>query len=193
MPAERGSLIVVSGPSGSGKTTICDRLEKDYGCEYVVTATTRAPRQGERDGVDYHFYSRAEFERRLAAGEFLEHATVHGNLYGTPRHSVESALARGATLILEIDTQGAAQIRKSKIHHTSVFIDVPSMETLERRLRSRATDSDEIIAARLKRAGEEILEGKSYSIIIVNDDLDRALRALATELGLSRHRDSTAG
>lgn len=184
MPA--GRLIVVSGPSGSGKTTICDRLESEYGCEYVVTATTRAPRPGEKNGIDYIFYTRPEFERRLAAGEFLEHAEVHRYLYGTPRHTVESGLARGATLILEIDTQGAAQIRKCNIAHTSVFIHVPELQILERRLRARNTDTDTTIADRLRRAKEEIEEGASYEHIVVNDDLDRAVEAVAKKLSLTK-------
>ncbi|MFN0207864.1 MAG: guanylate kinase [Planctomycetota bacterium] len=181
-----GRLIVVSGPSGSGKTTICDRLERDYGCEYVVTATTRAPRPGETNGIDYIFYSRPEFERRLAAGEFLEHAEVHRNLYGTPRHTVESALQRGATLILEIDTQGAAQIRKCNIVHTSIFIHVPEIKILERRLRARNTDTDTTITDRLRRAKEEIEEGASYDYVVVNDDLETAIETVAKKLMLRK-------
>jgi guanylate kinase len=184
MGTANGQLIVLSGPSGSGKTTLGDRLERDYGCEYVVTATTRPPRAGERPGVDYQFMTREEFERRLAAGEFLEHAVVHGNLYGTPRRAVEDALARGATLILEIDTQGADNIRKAGIPHRSVFIQVPDEATLERRLRARRTDSEDDVAKRLGRAREEIAEGKRYDYEVVNADLDRAVVELALKLGL---------
>lgn len=182
--APRGKLIVVSGPSGSGKTTICDILEKRYGCEYVVTATTRAPRAGEADGVDYQFLTKPQFEARLAAGEFLEHASVHGNLYGTPRRAVEEALARGATLILEIDTQGAAQIRTSGIAHTSVFIQVPDFAVLEKRLRARNTESKEVLERRLARAREEIAEHRSYSFVVTNDVLERAVAEVAELLGL---------
>lgn len=188
MSAARGSLIVVSGPSGSGKTTICDRLERDYGCEYVVTATTRPPRAGETPGVDYQFLTREEFERRIAAGDFLEHATVHGNLYGTPRRAVEEALARGARLILEIDTQGAAQLRASGIPHRSVFIQVPDLATLERRLRARNTESQDVLERRLARAREEIAEGKRYDFEVVNDDLEPAIAEVARRLGLERVR-----
>lgn len=178
---------MVSGPSGSGKTTICDRLERDYGCEYVVTATTRSPRPGESDGVDYYFYTRDTFNKKIAAGEFLEHATVHGNLYGTLRRNVEWALARGATLILEIDTQGAAQIRNSGIEHKSVFIGIPDMDVLERRLRGRGTDSEATIAARLQRAREEIEEGAAYDYKIVNDNLEKALEEIAKILNLQKN------
>ncbi len=181
-----GRLLVVSGPSGSGKTTICDRLEREFGCEYVVTATTRAPRRGERAGIDYHFYGSGEFDRRVAAGEFLEHATVHGHSYGTPRRSVDEALARGATLLLEIDTQGAAQVRDSKLPHTSVFIDVPDLAALEARLRGRATERSEDVEARLARARQEIGEKDRYDHVVVNDDLERAVAAVAACLGLER-------
>jgi guanylate kinase len=183
----KGRLIVVSGPSGSGKTTICDRLERDYGCEYVVTATTRSPRTGERNGVDYHFYSREAFEALVQKNAFLEHALVHNNYYGTPRESVETALARGATLILEIDTQGASQIRRNGIEHASLFIDVPDMETLQKRLRQRNTDSDTTIESRMKRAAEELREKGNYNFVVVNDDLDRAVAEAASRLGLTRH------
>jgi guanylate kinase len=182
--ARRGRLVVVSGPSGSGKTTICDRLERDYGCEYVVTATTRPPRPGEQSGVDYEFLTRSEFDARLDKDEFLEHANVHGHLYGTPRRGVEASLARGATLILEIDTQGAAQIRASGLAHTSVFIDVPTFSVLERRLRARNTESETVLRQRLLRARQEIEEGSRYDFSVVNDDLDRAVAAVANHLGL---------
>ncbi|MBI3820720.1 MAG: guanylate kinase [Planctomycetes bacterium] len=188
MSNSTGRLIVVSGASGSGKTTLCDRLERDYNCEYVVTATTRAPRKGEVNGVDYNFYEPDEFERRERAGEFLEHAIVHGNYYGTPRKSVESALARGATLILEIDTQGAAQIRNSKIKHTNLFIDIPDMATLEQRLRGRKTDAEETIAQRIARAHSEIAEGANYDFRVVNDDLERAVFEIAIKLSLTKKK-----
>jgi guanylate kinase len=188
MGTRHGQLIVLSGPSGSGKTTIGDRLERDYGCEYVVTATTRPPRTGERSGTDYQFLTRPEFERRLAAGEFLEHAVVHGNLYGTPRRTVEEALARGATLILEIDTQGADNIRKAGIAHRSVFIRVSDEGTLERRLRARQTDSEEEVQKRLARAREEIAEGRRYDYVVVNADLDGAVLEVAQKLGLQPAR-----
>jgi len=181
---QKGRLIVVSGPSGSGKTTICDRLERDFGCEYVVTATTRPPRTGERDGFDYYFLSKDEFERRLVANEFLEHARVHGNLYGTPRRSVEEPLARGAVLILEIDTQGADQIRETGIEHSSLFIAVPSFEALEARLRARATEGSSDVERRLRRAREEIKQAARYQFVVVNDQLERAVAEAAQLLGL---------
>lgn len=184
MATNKGRLIVVSGPSGSGKTTLCDRLERDFGCEYAVTATTRAPRANERPGVDYEFLTQQEFDARVRAGDFLEHAVVHGHRYGTPRRRVEEALARGATLLLEIDTQGAAQIRKSGIPHVSVFIGVPSFEVLERRLRARNTEPPDVLERRLARAREEIAEGSRYDVSVVNDELDRAVAEVARALKL---------
>ncbi|HKE00797.1 MAG TPA: guanylate kinase [Planctomycetota bacterium] len=186
----KGRLVVVSGPSGSGKTTICDLLERDYAVEYVVTATTRAPRPGERDGVDYRFFTRPEFERRLALGEFLEHAVVHGNLYGTPKSSVAACLERGAVCMLEIDTQGADQIRSIGEPHVSVFIDVPDLAVLEERLRRRRHEPGIDLAARLARARAEVGERDRYDHVVVNDDLDRAVAEVATHLKLRRRAEA---
>ena len=184
----RGRLIVVSGPSGSGKTTICDALEREYGVEFATTATTRAPRPGEKDGVDYFFLSLEEFQRRIAKGEFLEHATVHGQLYGTPRASVERVLERGGICVLEIDTQGAESIRRSGIPHASLFITVPSIAVLEARLAKRPKERGLDLKTRLERAREEMAMAGRYDHVVTNDDaaLERTVAEAAHALGLER-------
>ena len=185
LPANRPVLLVVSAPSGAGKTTLCDRLLAEFrSIRYSVSCTTRAPRPGEVDGEDYHFLTEAEFRRRLAVGDFLEHAVVHGHLYGTLRQEVAAGLAAGRDVLMDIDVQGAAQIRASlaglpeddpiRRGYRDVFIAPPSLEELRRRLERRGTDAPETIERRLRQAGVEMDRAGEYGHRIVNDVLDRA-------------------
>ena len=181
-----GRLIVISGPSGVGKTTLCNRLLADGAFRRIRTATTRAPRKGETPDVDYEFIDRDEFEARIAAGRFLEYAEVYGNFYGTPRDAVEAGIARGESLILNIDVQGARQIVDSGLPElTTVFIAPPDLESLARRLEKRSTDAPDVIERRLRVAQSELEEKNRYDHVIINESLDAALaevqRALEIE------------
>jgi guanylate kinase len=170
------SVLVVTGPSGVGKGTLIRRLlERCDDYELSVSATTRAPRPGEVDGRDYHFLSEQEFERRLAAGDFLEHALYAGNHYGTLKEEVDRARRN---LVLEIEVEGARQVRQALPEATQVFIAPPSDEALRQRLEGRQTDSPEVIERRLSRAKEELAARQEFKRVIVNDDLDRAVDEL---------------
>ena len=152
-----GNLFIVCAPSGAGKTTLVDALlERERGIQLSVSYTTRAPREGEKDGLDYHFVDRARFESMIAAGEFLEHAHVHGNYYGTSRAWIEREIAGDHDVLLEIDWQGAAQVRGIFPDLIGMFILPPSLEELRRRLKGRGKDSDETIERRIAGAREEI-------------------------------------
>jgi guanylate kinase len=174
-----GHLFIISGPSGAGKGTLVRELVKRVPETWVsVSATTRTPRPGERDGVDYYFLTPAEFDARVRAGEFLEHAEVHGNRYGTLRRAVERRLAHGMDVILEIDPQGAFQVRKQMERSRLIFVKAPSTEDLEKRIRNRGAESDEQIRTRLETARRELeLEG-SYDHVVLNDDVSRAVEDL---------------
>ena len=177
--SKRGRLIVISGPSGVGKTSLCEALLKSSSCRRVITCTTRPPREGEQDGQDYYFFDRNSFEEGLRAGRFLEHAEVYGNLYGTPRDQVKEGIEKGVDLLLNIDVQGARQIRDSGIPELmTVFIDTPSEEELEKRLLSRASDSEEVIRKRLDIARREREEKSAYVHVIINEDFDKAAEDL---------------
>jgi guanylate kinase len=171
-----GHLFIVSGPSGAGKGTIVKELVERLPDLWVsVSATTRTPRPGERDGGDYYFLTSAEFEGRVRAGEFLEHAEVHGNRYGTLRSAVERRLARGMDVILEIDPQGAFQVRKRMDRSRLIFVKAPTTEDLEKRIRHRGAETEEQIHTRLETARRELeLEG-SYDHVVINDDVPRAV------------------
>lgn len=172
-------LFVISGPAGVGKGTLVSRIrELRPDLDETVSATTRPPRPGEVEGVSYHYLSDAEFARRVAAGEFLEHADVHGHSYGTLRSEVESRIARGRSVILEIDYQGAFQVRQAFPAAVLVFIEPPSFEELERRLRGRGTEDEEHIELRLKNARHEIEIGEQYDVRVVNDEVERAAQEL---------------
>lgn len=173
-------LFVVSGPSGVGKGTLVALLrERLTRLGLTVSATTREPRPGEVDGVSYHFLDDAEFERRVGEGEFLEWAWVHGHRYGTLRSEVERVLAEGRSVVLEIDVQGALNVRASHPEAVLVFIEPPSPEELERRLRGRGTEDEASIERRLANARREMSYADRYDVRIVNDDLDRAVDELA--------------
>lgn len=194
---KRVLLLVVSAPSGAGKTTLCNRLLADCAdMTRVITCTTRAPRGAEVDGRDYHFLSPAEFNRRIQAGEFLEHAMVHGNQYGTLRSSVETALNAGKDVLLVIDVQGAAAVRASARaaggllarSYVDIFIQPPSLDVLRSRLLNRGEDAPEVIARRLAGAAGEMARAGEYSYSVVNDDLDRACAELYSIIQVEHQR-----
>ncbi len=187
--SETGTLYIFSAPSGAGKTSLVKALlTKTDGIEVSISHTTRARRPGEQDGVDYHFISRDEFERMVAANAFLEHAQVFDNFYGTARASIETRLAAGADVILEIDWQGARQVRAWKADAVSVFILPPSRAALEERLRGRGQDSDEIIARRMRDAVSEMSHHGEFDYLVINDDFDTALGELETIVRAGRLR-----
>lgn len=172
----RGDLIVVSGPSGSGKTTIARSLLRDLPLlRFSVSATTRPIRAGEREGVDYYFLSREEFQRRIVAGEFVEWEEVYGNLYGTLRSEVEGALTRGHHLLFDIDVKGALSIKERYPGALLIFIRPPSREILEARLRARSTEDEATVLRRLARTDMELELGARFDRQVVNDVLDRAI------------------
>ena len=176
---ERGRLIVISGPSGAGKSTVINRLMelRDDLC-FSVSATTRAPRQGESDGRDYFFVTQERFAALVEEGALLEHAQNVGNCYGTPRDYVEQRLQEGLTVLLDIEVQGAAQVKFNRPDAVAVFILPPSGQELERRLRHRNTDSEEKILSRLRQAQCECAEARKYDYIVVNNDPDVAAKEL---------------
>jgi guanylate kinase len=169
--------LVLSAPSGAGKTTIARRLRDRRGdVVFSVSATTRAPRPGERDGVDYHFVGEDEFRRMIAAGELMEWAQVHGGFYGTPLSNVHQARERGEYLLLDIDVQGARQIRAAVPEAVHVFVMPPSGEALVERLVGRGSEDDEKVQHRLRNALEEIATAAEFDHVVVNDDLDAAVQ-----------------
>ena len=182
-------VFVITGPSGVGKGTLISALlERVPGLELSVSATTRKPRQGEVDGRDYHFLTAAEFDRRIAAEDFLEFATYSGNRYGTLRSEVRKRLEAGRSVVLEIEVQGARQVRAAMRESVQVFIGPPDPAVLRRRLESRGTDSAEAIDARLEVAEQELAAQDEFAYRVVNDDLERAADDLEgivrAELGL---------
>ncbi len=174
--SERGLLIVLSAPSGCGKSTIVQGLlERREGLKFSVSATTRAPREGEVDGRDYFFISHEKFAEMVENGEFLEHARYVENRYGTPRAPVERELAAGNDVLLDIEVQGALQVREQCPDALMVFLLPPSFEELEKRLILRGKDSPEVIKRRLEVARRECLEAEKYDYRIVNDEIERAV------------------
>ena len=175
----RGRLFVIAAPSGAGKTSLVRALmEREPGLRFSISYTTRKQRPNEIHGRDYFFVSREEFDRMVAAGEFLEHATVFDNSYGTSRRQVEASLEAGQDLILEIDWQGAQQIRRALPECHSIFILPPSRAELERRLRGRGTDSEDVIQRRLRDAAGDMGHWREFDFVVVNDDFEMALAGL---------------
>jgi len=182
--AGSAKVFVITGPSGVGKgTLIRGLLERVSGLELSVSATTRAPRPGEVDGVDYHFLTPDEFDARVAAGDFVEHATYSGNRYGTLRSELERPLAKGEGVVLEIEVQGARQVRAAIPEALAVFIAPPSREALRARLLSRGTDSSEQVDARLQTAVRELEAQPEFAHVVVNDRLEEATGELASIVG----------
>ena len=175
----RGRLFVIAAPSGAGKTSLVRALmEREPGLRFSISYTTRPRRPTEQHGRDYYFVDREEFERMVGNGEFLEHARVFDNYYGTARRQVEAALAAGQDLILEIDWQGAAQVRAALPECVSIFILPPSRAELERRLRGRGTDAEDVIQRRLRDAAGDMRHWREFDYVVVNDDFARALDEL---------------
>ncbi|MBN8294887.1 guanylate kinase [Rhodobacter sp. NTK016B] len=189
--SRRGLLIILSSPSGAGKSTLARRLMAwDPSLKFSVSATTRAPRPGESEGVEYFFKSKDEFAALVASGGMLEHAEVFGNFYGTPKGPVEAASAEGRDTLFDIDWQGGQQVRNSSLGRdvVSIFILPPSIADLEARLRTRAQDSDAVIAGRMAKSRDEISHWAEYDYVVVNHDLDQAEEELRTILCAERMR-----
>jgi guanylate kinase len=184
----RGLMLVLSSPSGAGKTTLSrEVLEEDPGIELSVSVTTRKQRPGEIDGRHYHFIDRAGFDAMAAGGELLEWAEVFGNCYGTPRAPVEAALASGRDVLFDVDWQGTQQLReKAPTDLVSIFVLPPSIPELQRRLHSRAQDSDDVIQARMAKASAEMSHWSEYDYVIINRDFDHALAEVRSILAAER-------
>jgi guanylate kinase len=188
-------LIVLTGPSGAGKSTIIARLVRDPRVVFSVSATTRPPRAGERDGVDYLFYDEERFAREVEQGLFLEHAIVHGRRYGTPRRPIEEALAEGRYALLDIDVQGAEQLRHQRVEGTYILLVPPSLAELRRRLEARGTESREQLERRLSRAEQELARRELFDHVVTNDVLERATAEIEHLIGLrdARGADGCGG
>ena len=189
----RGIPFVVSAPSGTGKTTVCRAVvARDAGISFSISHTTRSMRPGERNGRDYHFVSRQAFERLVEQAAFVEHAEYAGNLYGTSWASLDAPLAAGRDLLLEVDVQGALQLRERRHDARFVFLLPPSREELVRRLTGRGTDSPEAIARRLAAVDTELRAVHAFDYAIVNDDVGRATEALLAVIAAERSGDTSA-
>lgn len=196
MTHRRGLLVVIAGPSGVGKGTVHTRVRAALPDSMLsISVTTRPPRPGELDGVHYHFVDRDEFERLVEAGELLEWAEYAGNLYGTPLRPAREAIAHGQVVVLDIELQGALQIKEQDPDALLVFLVPPSFSELERRLRDRGTEDDDAVARRLHRAEEELAEGDRFDVQVVNDDVDRCVAEVLAIIDAARRRPAsrTAG
>jgi guanylate kinase len=193
MSARRGIPFVVSAPSGTGKTTVCRGLvARDPGIEFSVSHTTRPQRAPEEDGAHYHFVDRAEFERLVAAGAFVEHAEYAGNLYGTSFASLDAPLERGRDLLLEVDVQGALQLRERRRDARFVFLLPPSLDELERRLRGRGTDAPEVVERRLALVRRELATVHVFDYALVNEDVGRTVDTLLAIVAAERAGETAA-
>lgn len=176
--AEKGLLIVISGPSGAGKGTICKELIRQEKLWVSVSATTRSPRQGEEHGINYYFLNREDFEEKIKAGDFLEHAEVYGNLYGTPKSKVLEKINNGHNVILEIDIQGALKVKETYPEGVFIFVLPPSMEELKRRIIGRGSETAESLMTRFKSAYKEINYVSKYNYAVVNDEVEKAVKKI---------------
>jgi len=184
-----GFLLVISGPSGAGKGTLVERLVKERPeCLFSVSATTRPRRTVEQDGVQYEFVSREDFDRRRASGLFLEWAEVHGHLYATPARFVDEGVAAGRVVVLDVDVQGGASVRRSRPEAVSVFVYPPSVDALRRRLLKRNTETPESVERRLGNAPGELAQYREYDYLVMNDDLESAVRLLTAIVDAERAR-----
>jgi len=194
MSSNRGLLFVISAPSGTGKTTLVERLVQILpNLRESKSYTSRPARAGERDGVDYHFVGRDQFERMVAANAFLEWADVFGNLYGTSAADVDHMLADGQDVVLVIDVQGARQVRQRGADHTAVFVMPPSYQVLERRLRGRSADPEPAMRRRLETARAEVSSFREYDYVVVNDDLESTVVRLQEIIAAERSRTHRMG
>lgn len=187
--ATTGTILVISGPSGSGKSSIVRRLLRHSRVVFSISVTTRAPRPQEVDGKDYIFLSSEDFRSRVERGEFIEWAEVHGNLYGTLRQPMEEAVNSGKVYVVEIDVQGALQLKELGIDAAYVFVAPPRHDDLRVRLEQRGTDTPEVIARRLKKAEDEMEERDRYDHIVINENLDRAVGEVERIAGLDQPQE----
>lgn len=186
-PLRYGMILIVSGPSGSGKSTLCKKVFEEFdGIEFSVSCTTRPPRSGEQDGVDYYFQTQEQFEKHIRNNDFIEYANVHGNYYGTLKSEILDRIEQGIDVLLDIDVQGALSIKKLSAENPlaarcmeSVFVAPPDYAKLEKRLRGRGTDSEEVITRRLANSKKEMSFWREYKYVIVNDELTAAQNALS--------------
>jgi guanylate kinase len=184
-----GFLLVISGPSGAGKGTLVTRLvEARPECLFSVSAATRPRRPGEQDGVQYEFVTREEFERRRSAGEFLEWAEVHGELYATPARFVDEGVRAGRVVVLDVDVQGGASVRRARPDAVSVFIYPPSIAALRQRLSGRNTDAPEVVERRIRNAPAELSQHREYDYLVMNDELESAVQHLVAIVDAERSR-----
>ena len=188
---EKGLLIILSSPSGAGKSTLAQRIKSwDGNCIFSISATTRKPREGERDGQDYYFISEKDFHSKVSNGEMLEHAEVFGNFYGSPKSPVLSSINSGNDVLFDVDWQGSQQIKNSTLgkYVLSIFILPPSIKELERRLKFRNKDSDEVISNRMANSIEEISHWPEYDYVVVNDNVDETEEKLKIIITAERLR-----
>ena len=184
-----GFLLVLSGPSGAGKGTLVERLVAARPeCTFSISATTRPRRSTEQDGVQYEFVSREEFERRRSAGQFLEWATVHDHLYATPVRFVDEQVRAGRVVVLDVDVQGGASVRRARQDAVSVFVYPPSIDALRQRLLKRATDAPAVVETRLRNAPGELAEWREYDYLVMNDNLEQAVARLTAIVDAERAR-----
>lgn len=189
--SNKGLLFVISAPAGTGKTTLVSRLKNEFPKTLLtsVSLTTRQPRPDEREGIDYHFVTRDQFEKKILENEFLEHVQLYGNYYGTSKKWVEKQLEEGKQLVLTIDTQGAAYLKNLQLYEAAyIFIKPPSLEELRSRLEQRKTETEEVIDERLEWSKQELKAANIYEYLIVNDDLNTAYDALRSIVIAEQHR-----